>query len=186
MTKLDEYQPYLNFIDEQEQHMISLTHDWSAMNTGSHNLAGLAKFCSVLEDNFLWLGGEMSQITLPKMQQIDSSGNEVMVELGKALNIRKRPNAPIQIFLGGHMDTVFADDDAFQKPYFEDNDVESGILRGPGVADLKGGLVVMLKALEALEKSPWAENIGWEILINPDEEIGSIGSNENLKTSRKT
>jgi glutamate carboxypeptidase len=44
------------------------------------------------------------------------------------------------------------------------------------VADAKGGLMVMLKALEAFERSPWAENLGWEVLVNPDEEIGSPGS----------
>jgi glutamate carboxypeptidase len=34
----------------------------------------------------------------------------------------------------------------------------------------------MLIAVEALERSPWAANVGWEVLINPDEEIGSPGS----------
>jgi len=34
----------------------------------------------------------------------------------------------------------------------------------------------MLKAIEALERSPWAERIGWEILFNSDEEIGSQAS----------
>jgi glutamate carboxypeptidase len=49
-------------------------------------------------------------------------------------------------------------------------------MNGPGVADLKGGLVVMLTALQALERSPFAPGIGWEVLINPDEEVGSPGS----------
>lgn len=41
---------------------------------------------------------------------------------------------------------------------------------------MKGGLVVMLTALKVLEKHPDSEGIGWEVIINPDEEIGSIGS----------
>ena len=45
---------------------------------------------------------------------------------------------------------------------------------------MKGGLVIMLYALQAFEKSPFCKNIGWEILINPDEEIGSYGSKELL------
>tara|TARA_B100001179_G_C18563758_1_gene391817 strand:- start:387 stop:1382 length:996 start_codon:yes stop_codon:yes gene_type:complete len=98
--------------------------------------------------------------------------------VGQALRVRKRPDAPFQVFLGGHMDTVFGKDHPFQTPIYND-DVTA--LNGPGVADLKGGLVVMLKALEALERSPWAENIGWEVLINPDEEIGSQSSDFLLK-----
>src|SRR5262249_17454996 len=50
-----------------------------------------------------------------------------------------------------------------------------------GVADAKGGLAVMLIALQAFEQCPWSKNIGWEILINPDEEIGSPGSSELLR-----
>ena len=77
----------------------------------------------------------------------------------------------MQVFLGGHMDTVFGEKHPFQKTVQKEH-----ILNGPGVADLKGGLVVMLHALLTLEKSDAAKNIGWEVLINPDEEIGSLGS----------
>ena len=42
---------------------------------------------------------------------------------------------------------------------------------------MEGGLLIMPKALEALESSPWAKRIGWEVLITPDEETGgSCGS----------
>jgi glutamate carboxypeptidase len=44
------------------------------------------------------------------------------------------------------------------------------------VVDAKGGLVVMLAALEALERGGVADKIGWTVLINPDEELGSPGS----------
>jgi glutamate carboxypeptidase len=53
------------------------------------------------------------------------------------------------------------------------------------VADLKGGLVVMLTALQALERSPYAEKVGWEVLLNPDEEIGSPGSAPLLEQSAR-
>jgi glutamate carboxypeptidase len=94
------------------------------------------------------------------------------VPLGKALRITKRPQAPLRVFAGIHMDTVYPPDHPFQTvtPLGPDT------LRGPGVADAKGGLAMMLTALEALERSPYAAGIGWEVLINPDEEIGSIGS----------
>jgi len=50
------------------------------------------------------------------------------------------------------------------------------VLHGPGVADAKGGLAVMLVALLAFEQSPLRNHVGWQVLINPDEEIGSPGS----------
>jgi glutamate carboxypeptidase len=50
------------------------------------------------------------------------------------------------------------------------------VLRGPGVADMKGGLAVMLAALKAIEGTRLAERIGYEVLINSDEEVGSPAS----------
>jgi glutamate carboxypeptidase len=54
--------------------------------------------------------------------------------------------------------------------------VEHGILGGPGVADMKGGLAAMLAALKAVETSAVAHGLGYELVINSDEEIGSPGS----------
>src|SRR5699024_7478077 len=84
----------------------------------------------------------------------------------------QRPEAPLQVLLVGHLDTVFAEDHPFQTV----REIEGGRLNGPGVADLKGGLIVMHAALVAIENSPWRDQIGWRVLLNPDEEIGSPGS----------
>ncbi len=169
---MNNFKPYLDFIDSQLEHMKQLTYDWSKINSGSYNLQGLEKMLGVLRDNFYWLGAEMEEIALPPTQSVDANGEVVEVALGKALRLRKRPDAKFQVFLGGHYDTVFGVNHSFQTPKL----IGDNIINGPGVADLKGGLVVMLKALEALEQSPFAENIGFEILLNPDEEIGSVGS----------
>jgi len=50
------------------------------------------------------------------------------------------------------------------------------VLGGPGVADMKGGIAVMLAALKAVEASPAASVLGYEVVINSDEEVGSLGS----------
>ncbi|HEY1628346.1 MAG TPA: hydrolase, partial [Tepidisphaeraceae bacterium] len=63
--------------------------------------------------------------------------------------------------------------------------VDENTLRGPGVADAKGGLVVMLHALRAFEQSDLAKNLGWEIILNPDEEIGSPASGNLLTEAAK-
>lgn len=157
--------------------MVHLLESWSRINSGSTHIAGLARMAKVLEDNFFWLQGAMERIPLSPMQVVSDTGEVSEQPLGEAIRIRKRPEAPIRLLLVGHYDTVFGETHPFQAPRFMDG----YRMNGPGVADLKGGLVVMLKALEALEQSPFAERIGWEVLLNPDEEIGSFGSDKLLK-----
>jgi glutamate carboxypeptidase len=71
------------------------------------------------------------------------------------------------------MDTVFGIGHPFQQVKW----IEAGhVLGGPGVADMKGGLAAMLAALKAVEGSPLAQSIGYEVVINSDEEVGSPGS----------
>ena len=181
MRMMNHYQQQLDWIDSQQQHMVFLTESWSKINSGSYNVTGLRKMREMLADNFHWLGGMAEVLNCGPMTKIDAKGQEVSVDLAEALSIRKRPEAPIQILLMGHMDTVYEPEHPFQMPHF----LSENILNGPGVADLKGGLVVMLKALEALEKHPNAERVGWQVLLNPDEEIGSIGSDGLLKAAAK-
>lgn len=98
------------------------------------------------------------------------------VDLGagkpKGLRVVCRPDAPIQVFLNGHFDTVYGTDHASQSCELSGPET----LRGPGVIDDKGGLLVMLTALQAFERTPHAKNIGWEVFIGPDEETGSAAS----------
>jgi glutamate carboxypeptidase len=70
------------------------------------------------------------------------------------------------------MDTVYGADHPFQAVQW----LDERTLGGPGVADMKGGLAVMLAALKAVEASPLASRLGYEVVINSDEEVGSPGS----------
>ena len=79
---------------------------------------------------------------------IDPRGQVMKQPLGRALRARKRSESPRQIFLGIHLDTVYPPDQPFQ----EVTAIDANTLRGPGVIDAKGGLVVMLTALEGLER----------------------------------
>lgn len=170
-------QEQLDWLDSQREHMVFLTEAWSRINSGSYNVEGVRAMRHALADNFLWLNGEQEVVPMAPLISVDARGAEVGQPIAEALSIRKRPDAPIQILLVGHMDTVYGPDHPFQTPTF----ISDTILNGPGVADLKGGLVVMLKALEAFERSPWASQLGWQVVLNPDEEIGSISSDPLLR-----
>jgi glutamate carboxypeptidase len=146
--------------------------DWCDRNTGSRNTDGLMGFLPVLEEAFGALPGDLERVALGPETVIGSDGAPRETALCPALRVSVRPEAPIRIALTGHYDTVFPAESAFQRVV----EREPGVLNGPGVADMKGGLLVMLEALRLLEASPWAAQIGYEILISPDEEIGSPGS----------
>jgi glutamate carboxypeptidase len=145
---------------------------WSAINSGSRNLAGLERMAAVLADAFAALPGELQLIDAAPVESVDAGGKTIALEHGQNLRVKVRPDAPVQLLFTGHMDTVFAVDHAFQQTQW----LEDGVLNGPGVADMKGGIAVLLAALKAIEASEAAGRIGYEVIVNSDEEVGSLGS----------
>ena len=145
---------------------------WSAVNSGSKNLGGLERMADLLTDAFTALPGALRLEQAEPVEAVDSAGRAIKLEHGRHLHLTVRPMAPVQLLVTGHMDTVFAIDHAFQQTRW----LEDGVLNGPGVADMKGGIAVMLAALKAIERSPHADRIGYEVVINSDEEVGSLSS----------
>ena len=145
---------------------------WAAVNSGSRNLDGLGQVASLLADAFSSLPGKLRLVEPDPVDVMTPDGALRPVEHGRNLHIEVRPDAPIQLLFTGHMDTVFGADHEFQQVFWR----EEGILGGPGVADMKGGIAVMLAALQAVERSPAAATFGYEVVINSDEEVGSPGS----------
>jgi glutamate carboxypeptidase len=145
---------------------------WAAINSGSRNLAGLERMADLLVDAFAALPGLIRLERPAKVEAVDSGGRTIEIEHGRHLHLTVRPTAPVQLLLTGHMDTVYGADHAFQETRW----LQEGVLNGPGVADMKGGLAVMLAALKAVEKSKLADRIGYEVVINSDEEVGSPAS----------
>ena len=167
-----DFAPILAWIDAQQPRMEALTTQWAAINSGSHNIAGIARMADVLADAFAILRHPVQRIALPPQNVIQSNGECAARPLGPALFIQAHPHRTNRVLLGIHFDTVYPADSEFQK-------VQRGNgheLCGPGVADAKGGLAIMLIALQALEQSELAGSLGWDVLLNPDEEIGSPGS----------
>jgi glutamate carboxypeptidase len=93
-----------------------------------------------------------------------------------------RSEAGLRVLLIGHMDTVFPDGTAAERPFR----IDDGIARGPGVTDMKSGLLAGLYALAALRDLaggsiadlPFGRIV---YIANPDEEVGSLSSTPHIR-----
>ncbi|MCC5832860.1 MAG: hydrolase [Chlamydiales bacterium] len=143
--------------------IVAQLEEWACVNSYSRNSLGLEKMMQLAQKAFSVL--EPDELRL----------------LPIGLSLTKRKALPFRIFLGGHLDTVFPKDHPFQKVRY----LDEKRLQGPGVADMKGGILVMLHALVEFENSKEAKEIGWEIFLNLDEEIGSPYSTPFLQECSK-
>ena len=152
--------------------MLAQVQQWAAINSGSGNLAGLKATADLLADAFAILPGNIELQEPAPVEKVRADGVVEIVEHGRHLVVTVRPEAPVQLLFTGHMDTVFPADHSFQDQRW----LEDGVLNGPGVADMKGGIAVMLAALAATETAPEFANVGYQVMINSDEEVGSPSS----------
>ena len=153
--------------------MLAQVEAWAAVNSGSRNLDGLARTAGLLADAYSPLPGAMTLRDPSPVDTVAADGSVRQIEHGRNLHLAVRPEAPVQLLFTGHMDTVFAADHPFQDVFWRE---QHRVLGGPGIADMKGGLAVLLAALKAVEASPLAGRLGYEVVINSDEEVGSPGS----------
>jgi glutamate carboxypeptidase len=153
------------------QPLLDRTRAWAEVNSGSRNLDGLARMEPLLMEAFGPLG-EVSVHDPAPATRMRADGAIAPEPLGRNIEISVRPDAPLRVLLTGHYDTVFGADHPFQHVRW----LQEGVVNGPGVADMKGGIAVMLGALMAFEASPLADRLGWTVLLNADEEISSPGS----------
>ena len=167
----------VSWLNGKNQEMLDRVIQLCEINSGTGNLKGIESVSKLLIEWFGTLGGQFQSIELPPNQIVNSNGEVSEESLGRALQFVKRSEVKPRVLLCIHMDTVYQPDHAFQNCTM----LKDGILNGPGVADAKGGLIVMLYCLQALEQSSVADKIGWEVIINPDEEFGSPTSNEFLR-----
>lgn len=150
--------------------MLARVRQWAAVNSGTGNIAGLATVAEMLADAFAGLPGDVRLVDAAAAERVTAAGVVEPIAHGRHLHVAVRPQAPLRLLLTGHMDTVFP----VVHPFQTLTDRPDGTINGPGVADMKGGLAVMLAALEGVEATGSA--IGYDVLINSDEETGSFSS----------
>jgi len=91
----------------------------------------------------------------------------------------KNTDKPFDIMFLGHMDTVFPFGEVQKRPF----SVQDNRAFGPGVCDMKGGLLVVLHVLEALKHKNILDSLSVCVAFNGDEETGSHASKDWIKST---
>jgi glutamate carboxypeptidase len=130
-----------------------------AVDTGTGQAAGLATVSQMLVERLQALGAQVS--TSPATP---SAGDNIVGTL--------KGTGSKDFLLMVHYDTVFAEGTAAERPFRMDEQRAYG----PGVADAKGGVAMILHALELLKAQQFDGYGTITVLFNPDEEMGSAGS----------
>jgi len=129
------------------------------INSGTRNIEGL---------------DAVRQVLIPEFEKLGLAATTLELEDGHKLLSMMVPGGSPELLLMGHIDTVFGKEFEFQG-YERRGDS----IYGPGVIDMKGGIVLMLGLLQAYKGS---DQLGkFMVLINDDEEIGSPYSNAQVK-----
>ena len=139
--------------------VIDTLHKLVLMESGTANLQGLSQVADFAQAQLQVLGARTERIPTANSERVMVKG--VLTGTGR-----------VKVMLIAHMDTVYPQGILATQPYkLEDNK-----LFGPGIADDKGGIAVILHALATLKKVDWKDFATITVLFNPDEEIGSAGS----------
>jgi glutamate carboxypeptidase len=172
MRLSDEDRVVLRYLADQGAVIIDRAVEWCAINSGSRHLGGLDRQRQVLLKAFGSLPAAPIDVPLDASPEVGPDGKVGEQSHPAAIAVIVRPEAEVQVILTGHYDTVYPEASGFQTITTRPD----GALHGPGIADMKGGISVMLAALEAFERHPLASRVGYRVLLSPDEEIGSVAS----------
>ncbi len=165
--------PQFAAIDRRVEEAIPVLREWGRINSGSFHRVGLDEMGRRVEALFrAWADVEAKRVETAPVEILRDDGRIERVKLADVVHLAWHPERPRRILLLGHLDTVFAPDDPFQ----DLRELDAERWNGPGVADMKGGILVMALALAAFVESPFSDAIGWDVVLNGDEEIGSPAS----------
>ncbi len=129
------------------------------IESGSANIAGISRVADLAQVRLDALGAKTERIPSTNSKRVMVKG--VLTGKGR-----------LKAMLIAHMDTVYPDGILATQPY----KLEGNRLYGPGIADDKGGIAVILHSLAVLQSQGWNDFATLTVLFNPDEEIGSAGS----------
>lgn len=151
-----------SFIDRKEGEMIAFLEEIVNIDSGTFDKEGVDRVGKLLAERLAAL-----DFSIERIPQENFGDHIIGVKPGKG---EKR------LLCLGHMDTVFPNGTAASRPFR----IEGGRAYGPGVLDMKGGIVCLLYALEALKATghPAYDSVAIHVVFNSEEEIGSPTSRE--------
>jgi glutamate carboxypeptidase len=154
--------------------------EFVSIPTGTGHEAGLARLRALIRARLAALGAEIAELAGdPRPAWIVQPGQSADAPPPVALRAVARGGAGRSVLVTGHLDTVHDPFGAFQALAREAN----GRAVGPGAIDMKGGLVILLHALEALAEAGIAP--AWTVLLNSDEETGSLHSQRAIRAEAR-
>jgi glutamate carboxypeptidase len=149
--------------EAQQPAVIASLKDMVLIESGSANSAGLARMADYVERRLQALGARTERIAATRPR-------------GDMVRATFTGTGAKKLMLIAHMDTVYPDGTLASQPYRQDGNK----LYGPGIADDKGGIAVILHALAILKDAGWRDYAQLTVLFNHDEEVGSTGSGETI------
>ncbi len=169
-----------SWLQDQQDQMAQDLEELCNLNSGSDSIDGLHAVAEWLVDYFAPLELVCERIALPSFQKVDDHGLLRTHHTGPALRwdmlgtvAEKRKRLLLTI----HYDTVYGPTSNFQKCHRfvacgakGENELR---MRGPGVIDAKGGIVVLRWAAMAAKRFLDLSSLNLSIILTPDEEIGS-------------
>ena len=155
----------ISFLNAHEPDMFALLEKMVLIQSGSHNKEGIDRMARLIQSIF-----QSNTVSCQTMEQT-KFGNHLMVR-----SLCEKPFDK-QILLVGHMDTVFPKNTDFN--WYRENSTHC---HGPGVIDMKGGLVVGIFALKAMDSLGLLKENPITFIFNSDEEIGSPSSGDLIKS----
>ena len=151
-----------DFISNRKDEFISDLKTLVNIDSSSDNLAGVGAVARVLAPRLEAIG------FATRLEKQGDRGVPCLLAFNGA-----EDEASDIMFLG-HMDTVFPTGEAARRPFAVDGDRATG----PGVCDMKGGLLVAVHVLETLHREGVLGRLNIRVCFNGDEEVGSASSRE--------
>jgi glutamate carboxypeptidase len=142
-----------SYIDAHNAEGVALLERVVNINSGTQNFEGVREVGRVFRAELDALGF--------KTRWVDGAAFKRAGHL-----VAEHPGAGPKILLIGHLDTVFERDSPFQKL----ERIDERTARGPGIIDMKGGDVVMIQALKALQASGALKPMHIVVVMTGDEE----------------
>ncbi|MFO1328110.1 MAG: glutamate carboxypeptidase [Rubrivivax sp.] len=146
-----------------EPQVIESLREMVAIESGSGDASGVRRMLDYVQARLVALGAQPERLK-------PASGHAEMVKAVFTGTGRRN------LLLIAHVDTVYGSGILASQPFRRDGNK----LYGPGIADAKGGVAVILHTLALLKDAGWRDYARLGVLFNADEEVGSIDSGETL------